>query len=397
MFHLIRFVVIAALLAVPPLRASDSVVESAADKLLSAGAAGFSMAVINGDGVRWSEARGFANVAEQRPMTTETVMNIASISKTVTGTSLMMLVEQGKLDLDRDVNDYLPFTVRHPAHPDVAITTRQLLTHSSAIQDRKDIYSSETVYFRGADNPISLGDFVQAYLSVDGRFYDSSNFADYPPGTEKDYSNVAYGLAGYLVEVISGQPLNRFSAEHIFRPLGMNSTGWMLSEIDQQEHAMLYEWVGDERNTFGLYGLATWPDGGLRTNVTDLGKFFAAIIGGGQFQGTRILQESTVKTLLTPQFATGQVLEVVEDGENQQQAITWVYRTLSEGSTVAGHSGGDPGVITHAYYFPEAGSGAVLLVNTSADSEALGLAVRDLMRALLGEAMNAEITGSSRQ
>lgn len=148
---------------------------------------------------------------------------------------------------------------------------------------------------------------------------------------------------------------------------------------------MLYEWVGDERNTFGLYGLATWPDGGLRTNVKDLGKFFAAIIGGGQFQGTRILKETTVKTMLTPQFATGEVLEVVEDGENQQQAITWVYRTLSDGSTVVGHSGGDPGVITHAYYFPETGTGAILLVNTSADSEALGLAVRDMMRALLSE------------
>lgn len=383
MYHLIRCVVIAALLLVPSLRASESELESAANKLLSAGAAGFAMAVIDRDGARWSEARGFADLAEQKPMTTDTIMNIASISKTVTGTSLMMLVEQGKLDLDRDINDYLSFTVRHPAHPEVAITTRQLLSHSSAIQDRKDIYSSETVYFPGADNPISLGEFVQAYLSVDGRFYDPENYADYPPGTEKDYSNVAYGLAGYLVESISGQPLNRFSAEHIFQPLGMNSTGWMLSEIDQGQHAMLYKWVGNERTVFGLYGLATWPDGGLRTNVTDLGKFFAAIIGGGQFQGTRILQGSTVKTMLAPQFSQGQVLEVVEDGENQQQAITWVYRTLSDGSTVVGHSGGDPGIITHAYYFPETGTGAILLVNTSSDSDALGVAVRDMIRALL--------------
>jgi CubicO group peptidase (beta-lactamase class C family) len=197
MFHLIRFVVILAVLVIPSLRASDSAVESAADKLLSAGAAGFSMAIIDKDGVRWSEARGFADVAEQKPMTTVTVMNIASISKTVTGTSLMMLVEQGKLDLDRDINDYLPFTVQHPAHPEVAITTRQLLTHSSAIQDRDAIYSSETVYFPGADNPIPLGEFVQAYLTVDGRFFDTANFSSYPPGTEKDYSNIAYGLAGW--------------------------------------------------------------------------------------------------------------------------------------------------------------------------------------------------------
>lgn len=141
----------------------------------------------------------------------------------------------------------------------------------------------------------------------------------------------------------------------------------------------------------GDRGLVTWPDGGLRTNVTDLGRFFGAIIGGGQFQGTRILQEETVKTMLTPKFAQGQVMEVVEEDENQQQAITWVYRTLSDGSTVTGHSGGDPGVITHAYYFPGTGAGAILLVNTSSDSETLGLAVRDMIRALLIRARNEQV------
>ena len=80
--------------------------------------------------------------------------------------SLMMLVEQGKLDLDRDVNEYLPFTVSHPVYPESPITTRQLLTHSSAIIDRDAI----------------------------------------PPGTARQYCNVGYRLAGYLVEVLSGKP-----------------------------------------------------------------------------------------------------------------------------------------------------------------------------------------------
>jgi CubicO group peptidase (beta-lactamase class C family) len=95
------------------------------------------------------------------------------------------------------------------------------------------------------------------------------------------------------------------------------------------------------------------------------------------------MQKATVKAMFQPQFATGQVLEVVEDGENEQQAITWAYRTSQSGKTVVGHSGGDPGVATHAYFYPDSGTGAILLVNTSSDSEAFGLAIRDLIRSLL--------------
>jgi len=133
--------------------------------LLEAGAVGISMALIDKEGIYWSESHGFADIEARRPMSIDSIMNIASTSKTVTGTSLMILVEQGKLDLDRDVNDYLPFKVENPHHPGIAITARQLLAHTSSIVDRDELYFSETVYFPGADNPMNLGDFVRNYLS----------------------------------------------------------------------------------------------------------------------------------------------------------------------------------------------------------------------------------------
>lgn len=345
------------------------------------------MALIDQTGVTWLNAYGYSDLARQHPMSIDTVMNIASISKTITGTSLMMLVEQGKLDLDRDVNDYLPFKVTHPGHPDVQITTRQLLTHSSAIVDREAIYYSETVYFQGGDNPIGLGDFVQEYLSPTGRYYDADNFAAWSPGTKAQYSNAAFGLAGYLVEVLSGEPLNRFSADKIFKPLGMTATGWMLSEINRQQHAQLYELTEQGNTKVEWYGLATWPDGGVRTNVQDLSRFFAAMISGGELKGTRILQASSVKAMFQPQFESGQLLEAVEGGDNKRQALVWAYRTAESGIEVVGHSGSDPGVTTHAYFLPEAGAGAILLVNTSSETEAFGLAVRDMIRALMNAAL----------
>jgi len=363
-------------------------VEKETRQLLQAGAAGFSMALIDKDGIYWSESHGFADVEAKRPMSVDTIMNIASISKTLAGTSLMILVEQGKLDLDRDVNDYLPFKVGNPHHPGTIITARQLLTHTSSIVDRDELYYSETSYFPGADNPISLGDFVREYLSVSGTFFDPANFALYPPGSEGQYSNIGYGLAGYLVNVLSGQPLNRFSADNVFEPLKMHSTGWMLTEIDTENHSKLYNWTEDGRTAVDWYGLVTWPDGGLRTSVRDFGRFLAAMINAGDIEGARIIGKDTLEAMFQPQFIQGQVLESVAEDESHRQAITWSYRIGANGDIVVGHSGGDPGVTTHAYFYPATGRGAILLVNTSSEMDSFNQAVAAMIRALLDAALN---------
>jgi len=362
-------------------------VEREAQQLLEAGAVGFSMALIDGSGMYWSDAHGFADIETKQPMSVDSIMNVASISKTVTGTSLMMLVEQGKLDLDVDVNEYLSFEVRNPRFPGAKITTRQLLTHTSSIMDSGELYFSETVYFPGADNPIKLGDFVKEYLSDSGRFFDEENFAQYPPGSERQYSNIAYGLAGYLVEVLSGQPLNLFSAEKIFKPLSMQSTGWMLAQVDTEAHSKLYERSESGQTEVNWYGLATWPDGGMRTSVRDLSRFFAAMINVGEFEGTRILGKEYAEAMFEPQFSHGRVLESVADNKDHRQAITWSYRSDLPGGTVVGHSGGDPGVTTHAYFYPADGRGAILLINTSSEMASFNHAVNALAQALLNASL----------
>jgi len=370
-----------------PLQAQAVNVEEEVRQLLAAGAAGFSMALIDKNGIYWSESQGFADIEADRPMSIDTIMNVASISKTLTGTSLMILVEQGKLDLDRDVNDYLPFKVENPHHPGTVITARQLLTHTSSIVDHAELYYSEIVYFPGADNPIGLGDFVRSYLSASGRFFDPANFAQYPPGAEHQYSNIGYGLAGYLVEVLSELPLNRFSADKIFRPLKMQSTGWMLTEIDTEKHSRLYEWGNNGHKVIEWYGLATWPDGGVRTSVRDLSRFLAAMINAGEIEGTRIVGSNPLKSMFQPQFTRGQVLESVAEDGVSRQAITWSYRSDINGDTVVGHSGGDPGVTTHAYFYPATGKGAILLVNTSSEMDSFNQAVTAMIRALLDAAL----------
>lgn len=364
-------------------------VEVEARQLLEAGAVGFSMALIDGGGIYWSESRGFADIEAKRRMSIDTIMNVASISKTLTGTSLMILVQQGKLDLDRDVNDYLPFKIENPHFSGTEITARQLLTHTSSIIDFDELYYSRTMYFPGADNPISLGEFVREYLSRAGVYFGPGNFALYPPGSERQYSNIAYGLAGYLVEVLSGQSLNGFSADNIFKPLDMRSTGWMLSEVDTENHAKLYELNENGHVEVEWYGLATWPDGGMRTSVRDLSRFFAAMINTGEFAGSRILGGEILQAMFEPQFARDRVLENVAEDAGRRQAITWSYRDDLAASTVVGHSGSDPGVTTHAYFYPATEGGAILLVNTSSEIDSFNQAVTTMIRALLSTATQA--------
>jgi CubicO group peptidase (beta-lactamase class C family) len=166
----------------------------------------------------------------------------------------------------------------------------------------------------------------------------------------------------------------------------MGASGWMLTEIDPQRHAKLYEWNGQEQVPVEWYGLATWPDGGLRTSVRDLARFYATMIGGGQFQEARILAKETVETMFTLQFAPGQVLAAVEENDNHQQALAWSYHRVKAGKIVLGHGGGDPGVTTDAQFFPQDGVGAILLVNTSAETDEFRQAFENLMGVLLNTA-----------
>ena len=198
-----------------------------------------------------------------------------------------------------------------------------MLTHSSAIVDRRSIYNSDLSYYYGGDNPKKLGTFLKEYFTPKEVIYSVDNFATYAPGTSRKYSNVAYGLIAYLVESIANMPFNDFTKKHIFNPLGMNSTGWMLSDINTEAHAQLYKYENEALNEIEWYGLVTWPDGGLRTSVTDLSKFISAMMNGGQYNDIQILTPKTVQTIFTAQHAKGSVLSAVTEGDKYKQAITW--------------------------------------------------------------------------
>jgi CubicO group peptidase (beta-lactamase class C family) len=155
-------------------------------------------AIVKRGRVICASAAGVANIEQEQPATPDTLFLIASVSKTITGTALMQLRDQGKFGLDDDVNRYLPFRVSIPAAPAASITFRQLLTHTASVADNTKYincpgscaYGSAISDFvtRGVDSPISLADLTRGYLTPRGPYYDAvANFKPGAPGTISDY------------------------------------------------------------------------------------------------------------------------------------------------------------------------------------------------------------------
>ncbi len=327
-----------------------------------AGIMGLGAAIIVDRKVVWMKGYGFADKQRAVPFTPDTTMNIGSISKTFTGVALMHAVQDGKLSLDEDINDHLPFKVVNPHFPKEKITLRQLATHTSGITDRWSVYK-DTYHFDG-DTPEPLAEFLKDYFVPGGKHYSKDNFLNVRPGTHREYSNIAAGLAGYIVEVATGEKLNAYTRERIFAPLRMDNTGWFLTEIEAGKHSKLYVVQDDLTIPIPLYELTTYPDGGVRTSVADLSKFFIALLNDGVFEGTRILEKRSVDEMLRFQYTDSNKPDNVnlEGEDSKNSGIFWATKF---DVTRIGHGGSDPGLKTEMLSNLSKDVGVILFTNTS--------------------------------
>jgi len=159
---------------------------------------GLAFAAIRDGEIVAAGGSGMADIESARPMTSTSIFNIASITKIMTATAVMQLIENGRLSLEQDVSDFLDFSVRNPAYPETPITVQHLLTHRASLRDN-DEYDS--FYVCGDDFP-AMQVWVRRYFqepnSPNGPAYE-----DYMPGTQFEYANIGFALLGVLVERIS--------------------------------------------------------------------------------------------------------------------------------------------------------------------------------------------------
>ena len=336
---------------------------------------GFAVAVVDENGAIYNQGFGYSDVKTKEKYDENTIINIASISKMFIGIALLKAKELKLLDLDDPINKYLPFEVKNPNHPDEIISIRQLATHTSSIKDN-DSYMKycyvnkddipldkklkeryEFYYANSSDKWIELEDFLEKMLRPDSEWYDESVFDQSKPGEQYDYSNIGASLCALIVERAAKTPFSEFTKKHIFKPLGMSSTGWFFEDIDMSRHSKLYR---DEME-LPYYRNLSYPDGALITSSSDLSLFLMELIKGHSQNGALLSSES-YKELFKSQLTK----EQLKEKENFNAGLfSEKYLSYNE----IGHSGGDPGTNTLMFFDSEKKVGRIMILNSDSDKE----------------------------
>ena len=248
-----------------------------------------------GQDIVWQKALGNrALVPTAEPMTADTIFDVASLTKVVaTNTAVMILIEEGRVRLNDRVASYIPGFERYNKQN---ITVRHLMTHMSGLRPDVDLGDMWTGY----DKAIELA--IEEVPTA-------------PAGERFVYSDIGYFLLGDIVRRVSGQPLNEFTRDRIFKPLGMKDTGFLpdqaqIARIAPTENCTPYGWPceGPERKI--LRGVVHDPTArrmagvaghaGLFSTANDLSIFARMLLNGGSYKGVRILSPLAVDRMITP-------------------------------------------------------------------------------------------------
>jgi CubicO group peptidase (beta-lactamase class C family) len=248
--------------------------------------AGLTVSVVKDGELFFSKGFGWADVEEREPVDAATsLFRIGSISKLFTWTAVMQQVEEGNLDLDTDVNEYLDFPIPD-TYPE-PITLRHILTHTPGFEDRGFGLFSET--------ELTRGEWLEDHLPARVR----------PPGTYSSYSNYATSLAGYIVERISGMTWEDYIEDRIMGPLGMvYATGKQPLPEELASHmskGYSFERGGFVEEDFEMID-ASAPAGSVSASADAMAKFMIAHLQYGILGENRILEEETARLMYSPEF-----------------------------------------------------------------------------------------------
>ena len=344
--------------------------------------AGLSLVVVKDGEIAYQRGFGMADGPRNISTTADTVYNIWSMVKPMSAVAVLQLHEQGLLDIDDPVADYLPFfKVQYPSESSETITIRHLLNHSSGLRNNVPEIIG-WIHFDG-DPEWNQTELIQEKLPDYAEL-------DYEPGLEGIYTNVGYMVLTALVEAVSGQTYQQYMIDHVFKPLEMNDTSWTYDEatIDREaagshpsvdiQTVLLLPLVMDKDQRDALirekrdgvvwfnrvYTDQKGPTGPI-TSATDIARFLMAYLNGGELDGQRILSVESV-AMLTHEghILPGNTPEAADfkDYDEMYQGLGWAY-VVEDGDFFIGHSGGGPGFAANMRLYPERGLGMVVLAN----------------------------------
>jgi CubicO group peptidase (beta-lactamase class C family) len=340
----------------------DLVVEQLEQQRQTLHVPGMAIAVVKDDEVILTHGFGIASVEEETPVTPETIFAIGSSTKAFTSTLVGMLVDEGKMDWDDPVTEYLPYFQMNieSSNESAELTLRDVLSHRTGFTRMGLLFAS-------------------GQIPIEEVLLDATKAEPYVPFREKwYYSNVMYMSAGVAAGKVEGTDWDTLVTERIFEPLGMNSTTTSVTQAENDSRlASGYLWDEDlqayeykpMRNVDNI-----GPSGAINSNVIDMAQWLRLQLNRGEYEGRRLISEENLSETWTTQ---------IDITENVGYGMGWMIREW-EGQPVIEHGGNVDGFSAQVAMLPESELGFVLLTNASVSSLP-SQAINMVWNTLLGE------------
>jgi len=342
---------------------------------------GLSLVVVKDGEIVYQKGFGLADGPRNIPATADTVYNQWSMVKPMTAVAVLQLHEQGLLDIDDPVADYLPFfEVQYPSESSETITIRHLLNHSAGFRNNVPEIMG-WIHFDG-DPEWNQTELIKEKLP------DYAELA-YEPGTEGLYTNVGYMVLTAVIEAASGQTYQQYMIDHIFKPLGMDQTNWTYTEamiakeatgahpsLDFQAQLLPFVMEKEKRDALirekrdgvmwfnHVYTDQKGPTGPIGP-PTDTARFILAYLNGGELDGQRILSAESVAMLTNEShIMPGNTPEAAQykDYDEVFHGLGWFYVVEGDDFFIT-HAGGGPGFAANMRLYPDRDLGVVVLAN----------------------------------
>jgi CubicO group peptidase (beta-lactamase class C family) len=357
-----QLIVAAILLSASPLLAQSDQVDSYVQaEMTRTHTPGLSVAVVQNGRVVFSKGYGKANVELGVPATADTVYELLSITKQFTATAIMLLAQDGRLELDRAVSNYLPNLPMIWAN----ITLRQLLAHTSGILD----YTSASGWVKSIRLDRSPEDLIEPVTHTPLLFQ---------PGEQWKYSNTDYYLLGMVIERVSGISYDEFISRRIFQPLGMAASRMNDLRVIVSGRSAGYHWdKNDLRNADFISPSQKWAAGGIISSAADMSRWLAALETGS------LLDQRTLEEMWRPAHLNNG--KSVAYGLGNELDSDHNHRSV-------GHQGGGLAFNASMLYFPDDHFGVVVLCNlTQSPSLAIARHIASVYLPALSDAGNTGI------
>ena len=323
---------------------------------------GSSVSLVQGSEVVWAMGFGHANVEKTVPAAADTVYRCASVTKPVVTVGLLQQMEKGRFTLDDPVNSHLDVKIRDVKGEEPTI--RDLLTHRSGMPTRVP--------------PIVLMDeqpqTMREYIIDAAR-------AAWPRGEKWAYCNTAYMIAGYLIQLFTGQNYDEYLTKHVLEPLKMNSTTFTLTPTVEPHLAQGYMRAGGPDNPLipvKPYILGTMPEdpaGSMYSTALDLANFVTMNMNKGLFKGRRVLREETIEQM--------QRLQATSGDSRSGMGLTW-FHSVHDGHVMLNHTGGLADYTNNICFYPETRTAVCWLSNLQ-DGSSWRPPAPTVLRLALGE------------